>query len=87
MPYCWQQWFLMDLLDKSCNVAHIQECWHLALGLVQVTQPGEAVIWHIHTRLHTHNKKPQHKHMLCQGADRYTQHWSRTTVRAALMHL
>jgi hypothetical protein len=70
--YCWQLYCLhtvllactaglngayCDSLDKSCNVTDVQECWHLALGLVQVTQPGEAVIWNIHTRLQVQHQQ------------------------------
>ena len=42
-----------NALDKASNVHNLQEGSHLALGLVGIAQPGEALIWHIDPGLHT----------------------------------
>lgn len=37
--------------DKPCNITNLQKCWNFWLGLVQLTQPTEAVIRNVHTSL------------------------------------
>jgi hypothetical protein len=51
---------LGSLPDKPSNVHNLKERWDLALGLIEIAEPLEAVIWNIHSRLQVMRKSFTH---------------------------